>query len=262
MIPSSDWVPAYRFWEFAPQHQREHLLRVLARIDPSSRRKVGVRITPDGVEVPGQIEVSLDETLELTRAGLVKLSTFTLRKKGDGARFNVNDASSGEQAVVMGLLGIGSQIRDGALILIDEPEVCLHPEWQEKYIHLLFKTFSQYRGCHFIIATHSPQIVAELPNGNCFVLTMEDRQVHRATEFSGRSVDFQLASLFNAPGQKNEYLLRMALGVFADISKGRELSTESLEVLDVFKRVHDQLKNDDPVKELISVILEARSRDA
>ena len=260
LLPSSDWAPAYRFWEFASPSQREHLLRLVDRVDWSSRKKVHLQITPEGVDGLSHMTTTVEQTLELIQAGLIKLSALTLRKKGDGERFNVNDASSGEQAVVMSLLGIGSQIQDGALILIDEPEVCLHPEWQEKYIHLLFQTFSQYRGCHFIIATHSPQIVAELPAGNCFVLTMEDHQIHRAAEFSGRSVDFQLASVFNAPGYKNEYLLRMALGAFTDLSKGIDLDSDGLEALNVFASVVESLRDNDPVKDLIEVVLELSKR--
>lgn len=198
----------------------------------------------------------------LLRVGLLKLASVSLHKQGESEPFQVHSASSGEQAVVMSLLGIASQIQDGAVVLIDEPEICLHPEWQERYIHLLFDAFSQYRRCHFIIATHSPQVVAELPLGNCFVLSMEDLRLQRARAFSKRSVDFQLASLFNAPGFKNEYLLRSALGVFADITKGRELDTEGMAAIKTFRRVYEHLQDDDPVKELISVIFEARKRDA
>ena len=198
----------------------------------------------------------------LLRVGLLKLASVALHKQGESETFQVHSASSGEQAVVMSLLGIASQIQDGAVVLIDEPEICLHPEWQERYIHLLFDAFSQYRGCHFIVATHSPQVVAELPIGNCFVLSMEDMRLQKAKTFSKRSVDFQLASLFNAPGFKNEYLLRSALGVFADITKGREIDQDGLAALKTFRRVYAHLQNDDPVKELIAVILEARSRDA
>ncbi len=162
----------------------------------------------------------------------------------------------------MSLLGIGSQIQDGTVVLIDEPEVCLHPEWQERYIHLLFEAFSQYRGCHFIIATHSPQVVAQLPEGNCFVLSMEDARLRSARSFSKRSVDFQLASLFNAPGFKNEYLLRSALGAFADLSKGRELDAEAKKAVQVFRNVVGHLQDDDPVKELISAVLELGARNA
>ncbi|MWT62345.1 AAA family ATPase, partial [Escherichia coli] len=83
--------------------------------------------------------------------------------------FSINDASSGQQCMLLNILGIASSIEDNALILIDEPEISLHPEWQENYIQLLIDSFTHVKGCHFIIATHSPQIVAKLKNKNCFV---------------------------------------------------------------------------------------------
>lgn len=224
------------------------------------RRRVHMSITPDGVM--GDMFTPDGGIFTLLRVGLLKLAAVSLHKRGESDPFQVHSASSGEQAVVMSLLGIASQIQDGAVVLIDEPEICLHPEWQERYIHLLFDAFSQYRRCHFIIATHSPQVIAELPPGNCYVLSMEDLKLQKARAFSKRSVDFQLASLFNAPGFKNEYLLRSALGIFADITKGRELDAEGMAAIKTFGRVFEHLQDDDPVKELISVIFEARKRDA
>ncbi|MBY8186655.1 ATP-binding protein [Vibrio fluvialis] len=34
-------------------------------------------------------------------------------------------------------LGIISSIDDDALILIDEPEISLHPSWQQKFVEIL-----------------------------------------------------------------------------------------------------------------------------
>ncbi len=45
----------------------------------------------------------------------------------------------------MNILGISTEIRDNSLICIDEPELSLHPKWQEKYMKLLMNTFSDYK---------------------------------------------------------------------------------------------------------------------
>lgn len=47
-----------------------------------------------------------------------------------------------------------------ALIIIDEPEISLHPDWQRKLISLLQ---SQNSGNQFILTTHSPFIYAKFP---------------------------------------------------------------------------------------------------
>lgn len=59
--------------------------------------------------------------------------------------FSIKDASSGEQSIILSILGIASKIKDNSLICIDEPEICLHPEWQEKYIEILTQTFTNYK---------------------------------------------------------------------------------------------------------------------
>jgi ABC-type glutathione transport system ATPase component len=194
--------------------------------------------------------------LLLSRFGIVKLKEVVLKKQGAPETLRMSDMSSGEQSVVMGLLGIGSQLQNGALICIDEPEVCLHPAWQERYIQLLSNIFSHYRGCHFIIATHSPQIVAQLPEDKCYVMDMEDGMARRSDEFSKRSIDYQLAALFNAPGFKNEYLSRIALNIFVKVVKEKKFDSEVIVDYKTLEKAYEFLRSDDPVRGIIESIRE------
>ncbi len=53
------------------------------------------------------------------------------------------------------------------VILIDEPDLHLHLDWQKKYIQKLidvFSTLDESIKLHFIIATHSPFIISDLPS--------------------------------------------------------------------------------------------------
>lgn len=49
------------------------------------------------------------------------------------------------------------------MVLIDEPEISQHPNWQMQIIDMLDKCLSDSK-CHFIIATHSHFLVSDLPN--------------------------------------------------------------------------------------------------
>jgi predicted ATP-binding protein involved in virulence len=52
-------------------------------------------------------------------------------------------------------------ISDGkAIVLIDELELHLHPSWQRDALRRLTATF---QNCQFIVTTHSPQIIGEVP---------------------------------------------------------------------------------------------------
>lgn len=52
------------------------------------------------------------------------------------------------------------RIREKTLILVDEPEISMHPAWQEALSKLYFEIQDRY-GKEFIIATHSPAFIGE-----------------------------------------------------------------------------------------------------
>ena len=66
--------------------------------------------------------------------------------------------SSGEKEIVHFLLAMFAlNIKDG-MILIDEPELHLHPRWQRIFLGL-FRELSKDRNNQFLVATHSPSFV-------------------------------------------------------------------------------------------------------
>lgn len=199
--------------------------------------------------------VKLDEFLiPLFKIGFLELRDVGLQKKNSNSLIRINDASSGEQCVLMSLLGIASHIQDGAMICIDEPENCLHPEWQERYIQLLMTTFEKFKNCHFIIATHSPQVIAKLQDRNCFVLDIESGITTAASELNGRSADYQLARVFKTPGFKNEYLSRVLFNALRLIGGGKTLSKEQMEEVVNLLLLKKMLSEDDPVLQLMDII--------
>lgn len=198
-----------------------------------------------------------DHFTVLLDGDLLRLRDVTLSKKDVAESFCINDASSGEQCVLMALLGIAANIQDGSLICIDEPEICLHPQWQERYIELLMSTFSGFKGCHFIIATHSPQIISKLSSNNCYILDMQSGLTYDAKEFNNRSADFQLASIFGAPGYKNEYMNREILNALTVLGSGKELSEAKRKEIYRFIKLQNVLDESDPVKYLLGLLDDA-----
>lgn len=49
-------------------------------------------------------------------------------------------------------------VSSNSLILIDEPELSLHVEWQEKFLNDLLE-ITKINGFDTLIATHSPEII-------------------------------------------------------------------------------------------------------
>lgn len=99
--------------------------------------------------------------------------------EGATAYFNSNNisyseafAGRGEYAVVQLVHEINRAPKD-ALIILDEPEVSLHPAAQEKLKLFLLKNCLEKK-LQIVISTHSPKLVEFLPNDAIKVFFMED----------------------------------------------------------------------------------------
>ena len=162
--------------------------------------------------------------------------------------------SSGEQCLFLLFLGIISSIEDNSLICIDEPEISLHPSWQQRFVEILHKAFRQYKGCHFVIATHSPLIVSDIAVKNCEILDMGTNRLTNAREHSFRSSDYQLATLFRNPGNNNEYLITEIIEVLDMICKKGEFGHSVKERAKELMEFKGMQAPDDKVQVLLSIL--------
>jgi putative ATP-dependent endonuclease of the OLD family len=84
---------------------------------------------------------------------------YDVRLRKQGSSFLVGAASSGERELLTYLFAIFAlNVRD-ALIIVDEPELHLHPKWQRTLLNL-FTRLSATTGNQFLLATHSPVFVS------------------------------------------------------------------------------------------------------
>ena len=83
---------------------------------------------------------------------LVRFNAFTSIERIDQPYL-----SSG-QAQVLALITAVHNAKEGSLILVDEPEISLHVDWQERLVEQLHAPLT---GSRLIIATHSPDIVVQ-----------------------------------------------------------------------------------------------------
>ena len=237
--------------ELIDEEKVRRLLNIAHRI---IERNIGLecnlKIGRNGIELDHGYEYFGKEIIFLIQSGFLRLRNIGLESLKANSIFSIKDASSGEQSVILSILGIASKIKNNSIICIDEPEVCLHPEWQEKYIQILVSTFAVYQHCHFIIATHSPQIITRLPSSNCYIMNMETGQSRNSREYINNSVDFQLANIFDSPGYKNEYLSRIALNIFTKVNKKKLFDEDDVLKYNLLKQQSQFMDKNDPVKNL------------
>lgn len=190
----------------------------------------------------------------LINSGLLKVAKLYLYQKNSKDKILLSHASSGQQCMLLMFLGIAGVIKNGSLICIDEPEISLHPRWQAEFIGILQKAFSNYYGCHFLIATHSPQLVSGLTSSNGFVADLETKNLLLPDEYAKKSADYQLSEIFHEPGFKNEYLIRVLLVIISKLIKGEALSKQDRVKLTAIEYVRNRLDEADPVLHLLNQV--------
>lgn len=82
-------------------------------------------------------------------------NTYVVQLKKDGREFLLNEASSGEVELINFILGLITLDLQGGVIIIDEPELHLHPQWLA-ILRNFFMKFSKERGNQMMVVTHSP----------------------------------------------------------------------------------------------------------
>jgi predicted ATPase len=91
-----------------------------------------------------------------------------------GRTSSLDQLSTGEkQVIIRGGFFLRHQEKiGGALILLDEPELSLHPAWQSKVLGFYRQITKQSDGTHpqLVVATHSPFIVHGAPDSKVVIL--------------------------------------------------------------------------------------------
>jgi len=174
----------------------------------------------------------------------------------NGSPLNYRDSSSGEQNIVTTLIGIMAQIKPNTLVLLDEPEVSLHPNWQMRYINdFIVKTFEDYIDCHFIISTHSHFLVSDVKSeGSKLVGLRTDESGLKVTypiseDTFGWAAEQVLLKVFNVATTRNYYLemeLRELLHLISENSKNKKRIRELLENVKLVST-----DKNDPLREIV-----------
>lgn len=119
----------------------------------------------------------------LTHLDLVSFPSINVVKKGSS--FGLENSSSGETHLLCQFIGIMADIRHNSLVLIDEPENSSHPDWQMNYVGWLKDIFSEYSDSHFIIATHSPLILANMKASESTIIRLVRDKDNRLLDEGG-----------------------------------------------------------------------------
>ena len=98
--------------------------------------------------------------LDIEFVGLSKdENTVPIFRNIEGKEFDINGLSSGEKQLFLRALSLKFLNVNNSIILIDEPEISLHPRWQRKIVNV-YENIGENN--QIIIATHSPHIIGNV----------------------------------------------------------------------------------------------------
>lgn len=142
------------------------------------------------------------------------LHNYVLFQTEDGA-FRYTQLGYGYQSMLSWVVDLCKRMFDaypdsdnplyeGAIVLIDEIDLHLHPKWQRDIISYLSKAFPNVQ---FIVTTHSPLVVQSIEDINLYVL-------HRDEE---GKVCLEKSNKSNYSGWSVEEILRDTMGLNSDV---------------------------------------------
>lgn len=201
----------------------------------------------------------LDAYDTFSALGILSFDKFYVSRK---EFFSFDEASSGEFHLLHLISSIMANIEENSIILIDEPEISLHFNWQNKFFKLLEPITTNYTSCHFIIATHSHFLVSNLKKSSSSIISMKREgsilKIGNLSEIDteGWSAEQILFDVFNVASDRNYYMSLLVEEIVKEMSS----VSPRIGVIRKKKKLlaqHDlgNLNDNDPFKTIIKKIL-------
>lgn len=179
----------------------------------------------------------------------------------DGQKIDCEQLSSGEfNMLTIVLNAILSPFKSGILLLLDEPEISQHPNWQMDILSNLNNALSGCK-CHVLVSTHSHFLVSDLPMDRSDVFCMKRTEEDKLEAFRldhdtyGWSSEEVLLKVFDIPTDRNRYLAEIVGQLMTAIAQNSISPNEVRVQLKYLERVSNNLSDVDPLKKVIGSII-------
>lgn len=158
------------------------------------------------------------------------ISKISITIEREGSIYELDEASSGELSLLSSLSYIATQIQEGDVILIDEPENSLHPRWQRDYCKYLLDLLYYYTP-QLIIATHSPHVVQGAQNSEVEVRLVKLPSNEAAPEPLTKSIEGTLFEAFGILSPASHYLSEKVAHILNNLVQDRSTLLETQDKL-------------------------------
>ena len=149
---------------------------------------------------------------------------------------------------------LASSVKDNSIILIDEPEISLHPAWQEIYPSLIYKIAKYHKDCKFYIATHSPLIVSSSENKGAKIINLGTELISNSDvpDSSVKNIEEVFAVYFNTLTSNNHLVRETVIKATQALATGN--ANDFSNYSGILRRLKPKIK-DKETKILINEVL-------
>lgn len=203
----------------------------------------------------------LNYIYKLKQYDLVQAASVVFYK--NGTQIASEEMSSGEFAMLSMVLSISTASSDShTLILIDEPELSLHPNWQMTIIDNLDRALKD-QVCHLLIATHSHMLVSDLPMNRSSVSQWEKDDdgnliANRIGENTyGWSAEEVLLKVFKTATDRNRYFGERIAKLLEQMGNNTITKEAVADELNELQEISQHLSEVDPMKMVLNTIIDA-----
>jgi energy-coupling factor transporter ATP-binding protein EcfA2 len=225
-------------------------------------RRATVELNENGISTSGKEQILSAGALRFgLMVGHLRVRDVVVRRSEQSDRSSTSrtgsifDLSSGEFHFLTLALGLLFSIEDDSVILVDEPEGGLHPQWQVTLMSSLTSLVRHYRECHLIVGTHSPLIVANTPEGSAIV-DMDGLEASNPSEVPyGRSSEQILFDQFGLASSRNKSVIDAVQRAVSLIERGDYASDELEASKKELMEIRERLVGGDPLIEVIDALV-------
>jgi len=201
---------------------------------------------------------------QLRQLGMISSPEIQLKREGG---YSLQESSSGEYHFFSSIVGLMATVKPtNSLVLIDEPEISLHPNWQMKYLSFLRELFShpEYATCHILVATHSHFLISDLKGDSSKIIGLKraGREIEiinlpKELDTFGWSAEDVLYNVFNVASTRNKFVAEDIAKILNELSAGDKNKINKLtkERYDELIELESALKENDPLKRVVKTIL-------
>ncbi|ABM31129.1 ATP-binding protein [Paracidovorax citrulli] len=220
----------------------------------------GVRLATVSLSERGAAVKNSEISKEALRLGLltelIRLREVTVMPTEGDWFMPAEELSSGEYHMLSTMLAVGFALEPKAVLLMDEPENNLHPQWQRDLMSAIFDVCDKVRlDGHVIISTHSPLIVGSVPESSS-VVDMSSEPTRLSLVSYGASSDELLLSQFGVGSSRNAIVVETIQRAISMVENGSYGGEDFLGLVPDLKKIRAALTDNDPLISVIDALID------